>query len=73
MRTCAWCETDISAPGAAFPIMHARWGGPDDNWQCSDTGGCERRQDRLLAQAGGNPAPYGHRPTAALLSKRQED
>ena len=65
-RLCVWCEADISGPGEAFPVMYARAGGPDDNWQCSDAEACDQRQDRLLVQAGGDPAKYGHRPTRRL-------
>jgi len=67
-RICVWCETDISAPATAFPIMYARWGGPDDNWQCADTVACDQRQARLCAKADIDAARFGRQPIARLVA-----
>ncbi len=56
-RLCAWCETDISAPGSASPVMYARASDPNANWQCMDIPGCQRRQDVLDSRAGLPPTP----------------
>lgn len=52
-RSCVWCDTDISAPGMAKPVMYARGGqGPEDNWQCTDDFTCYAQQIRLATEAG---------------------
>jgi hypothetical protein len=68
-RFCAWCEDDISGVGEAIPIMYARWGGPDDNWQCSDWPGCRERQAILDDRTGLLPVSDRFRiPIAAIES-----
>jgi hypothetical protein len=66
-RTCVWCQTDISAPGAAFPIMYARIADPDGNWHCADDVACEKRANRLCAEVGVDPAKFGRSPVARLM------
>jgi hypothetical protein len=68
-RFCAWCEYDISGVGEAIPIMYARWGGPDDNWQCSDWPGCHKRLVVLWDRTGLPPVSDCLRiPVAAIES-----
>lgn len=52
VRTCAWCESEISGAGEAMPVMYARVPVASDNWQCSDPLGCQARQDELDRAAG---------------------
>lgn len=70
IRECPWCEHDISGPGEATPILYARLPQVNQNWQCTDLGGCERRQralDEVIAASSFYPpVKYGPFPVAAL-------
>jgi hypothetical protein len=66
-RLCAWCETDIAAPGAANPVMYARASDPNANWECLDIPGCQRRQAVLDRRAGLLPIPAFWRVPIAEL------
>lgn len=62
IRTCQWCEHDISGPGEAHPILYAGRG-----WKCANTGACIRRQDFLDAQSGMPPIAEAWRVPVAYL------
>lgn len=66
IRICAWCESDISADGAAVPVEDAIRG---QDWRCADEVICDavQRETYVWHRALWHRTIQNAMPTAGLL------